>query len=72
MIRLPYNNSQSSKTASADVDSYEFVDPEDDTPDDRAVVAIVEERRVNDCVRDRDLDDVIAELGFEPAGFLQR
>jgi hypothetical protein len=48
----------------------DFVDSEDDTPDNRAIVAVVEERRERREGRDRDLDEVVAELGFEPADFL--
>jgi hypothetical protein len=50
---------------------YEFVDPQDDTAENCAVVAIVEERRQRGRGNDRDLDDVIVELGFEPAEFLR-
>lgn len=71
MFRLRFR-SPSTKTEGPDIseDVVAFPDPQDDTAENRAIVAIVEERRQRGRDGDRDLDDVIVDLGFEPAEFL--
>jgi len=50
----------------------EFVDAADDTPENRAVVRVVEDRLARRSGPDLELDDVIRELGYEPADFEPR
>jgi hypothetical protein len=46
----------------------EFVNPADDTPENQAIVALIEERAANDAPP-LDLDQVIEEFGYDPAEF---
>jgi len=42
-----------------------FVDPADDTPENRNIVRIVRQRSRSDCGSDRSLEEVAAELGVQ-------
>ena len=49
-------------------DGIEFLNPADDTPENRAIVELVEERSSTEATP-QELDDVITELGYDPAEF---
>jgi hypothetical protein len=72
MDSLPSRKEQQEvDTIASERSDFAFVDSADDTPENRAIVDIVEERRRRSRGPDRDLDDVIGEFGLEPADFLQ-
>jgi hypothetical protein len=50
-------------------DDIEFVHAADDTPENRAIVAVVQERLASKA-QTLEFDDVVAELGYDPAEFL--
>ncbi len=52
-------------------DRIEFLNPSDDTPENRAIVRLVEERiGADQAVQPTELGDVIDEFGFDHAEFL--
>jgi hypothetical protein len=47
-----------------------FVDPQDDTAENREIVELAEKRAQAPRAEDRDLDQLMAAFGYKPADFL--